>query len=111
MQADRVHPSLDDSWRFSSGEHQGPCITTLLRVEHGTPDALEVGMRVTIDPRAIHLYDPSGGGEWYLEALGKRNVDGAPIARLREKVTEVYVWAPVHWIEPYRAELAGEAEL
>lgn len=105
LTADAIKPSLDDTWRYTTEDHQAACITKLLRIEldpaPGTRGGLEIGMRVAIDEDAAHLYEPGGGGEWYLEAFGKRDDDGAPIARLRDKITEVYVWAPLHWISPW----------
>jgi len=98
MTADYVRPSIDDSWRYSPEDTWAPCLSKLVRFEESAHPKLEVGMRAAIDEDAAHLYEEGRPGEWYVELLAKR--DGAQVVRLRDRITEVSVWAPIHWVHP-----------
>jgi len=102
LTADYVRPSIDDSWRLCPEDQWAPCLSKLVRFEESRDGGhrLEVGMRVELDEDAAHLYEEGKPGEWYVEMFGKRDGDPTPIVRLRDKVTEVYVWAPLHWVRP-----------
>lgn len=109
MTAVVVKPSIDDSWRYAPDSTWGPCISRLMRderMQEGTMlggKMFQIGMRVALDPKAQALYDQGGsGGEWYLEALGHDSKgEPAPIAKIRERVTQVYAWAPMAWISEW----------
>lgn len=107
LQSVVVKPSVDDSWRYAPDDTWAPCISRLMRdhyseVTHDGP-RFTVGMRVSFtDDRVAALYEQGKSGEWFIEGFG-RDLDGnqIPTVRIRDVVTQVWAWAPTHFIKPF----------
>lgn len=117
MQSVSVKPSIDHEWKYAPDTTWGACISRQVKDE-GEFFALTdfgvariaIGMRIQFDAKAQELYEQGKSGEWYVEAIG-RDIDGQPqaIAKIREKQTNVYTWAPFAWISEW-TEVSAQKE-
>ncbi len=112
-----VRPSIDDSWRYVPDTSWGSCLSKLAKHDEANYTSIDrvhvaslkdgamlvIGMRVQFDDDVAHNYEQGKSGEWYLETVARdQNGDGVPVARLREKVTGVFVHAPLHWLTEWK---------
>lgn len=102
-----VKPTLDDSWRLCPAAEVGRClaaIETAETVDYYGDKIYGVGDRVVLDDKAAELYELGAGrsnGEWWVEAIGKHPDDMTPIARILDKRSGVFAWAPMAWLKKW----------